>query len=355
MPEQPAGERTEQATPHRRQEARKKGTVAKSTDLTGALGLLVVALMAPSVFTGLSQSLLGGIGGSLGRIPTEVSYSAFTRYGMGLVSPLMAAILPLFGALMVVGLVSNFAQVGFVLSTESLNPSLDKLNPMPGLKRLFSAKSSFDGLKAIAKMFLFGFVANGVITESWGQLMNLSLVTPAQATVIIAGVAHSILIRIAVLWLVIAVADYIFQKRQVDKQLMMTKDELRREMREQEGSPELKSAQMQRRRKLAKGGLASKLKEADVVITNPTHFAVAIKYDRSSMVAPIVLAKGADFLAKRIREIAHDLDVPMVENKPLARALYKHCEAGDFVPRDLFAPVAEVLAYVYATFKQVKR
>ena len=354
MPEQSAGEKTEQATPHRKQEARKKGTVAKSPDLAGALGLLVVGLMGPSVFSGLSKQLLGGMAGSIGRIPEDVSTSSLMRFGFGVLGPCAAAITPLFAAMMAVGLAANFAQVGFVLSTESINPSLEKLNPLPGLKRLFSVKSTFEGLKAMAKMFLFGMVAYSAVTSSWGELVNLSVMTPAQAASVVGSMTHTILIRIAVVWLVISVADYFFQRKQTDKQLMMSKDELRREMREQEGSPEVKSAQMQRRRRLAKGGLASKLKEADVLITNPTHYAVAVKYERGSMTAPVVLAKGADFLALRMREIANDLDVPLVENKPLARALYKHCEAGDFVPRDLFAPVAEVLAYVYQTTKNLR-
>lgn len=355
MPEQPAGERTEQATPHRKQEARKKGTVAKSTELTGALALMTVALISPSVISGLSHNMLSGVRSSLSRIPNQLDLPTATAFTMGLLGPGMAAIAPLIFAMMAVGLASNFAQVGFVVSTEALKPSFDKVNPLTGLQRLFSTRSTFEGLKTTAKMAIFSYVAYAVVSEKWPELVRLSALSPAQSAQLIGGVAHAMLQRIAIVWLVIAIADYIFQKRQVDKQLMMTKDELRREMREQEGSPEMKSAQMQRRRKLAKGGLASKLKTADVLITNPTHFAVAIKYERSNMVAPIVLAKGADLLALRMRELARDLDVPLVENKPLARALYKHCEAGDFVPRDLFAPVAEVLAYVYQTVKKVKR
>lgn len=355
MAEQPAGERTEQATPHRKQEARKKGTVAKSSDLTGALALMTVALVSPGVISTLSGTMFGGLRTSISRIPTTVDVSTVTSYTLGLLAPGMAAIAPLIMAMMAIGLASNFAQVGFVLSGEALKPSLDKINPFTGFQRLFSSRSAFEGLKTMAKMALFSYLAYAVITEKWDELSRLSGVAPVQAAQIIGGVAHSMLLRIAVVWLVIAVADYIFQKRQVDKQLMMTKDELRREMREQEGSPEVKSAQMQRRRKLAKGGLASKLKTADVLITNPTHFAIAIKYERSNMMAPVVLAKGADLLALRMRELAKDLDVPIVENKPLARALYKHCEAGDFVPRDLFGPVAEVLAYVYQSVKKAKR
>jgi flagellar biosynthetic protein FlhB len=135
----------------------------------------------------------------------------------------------------------------------------------------------------------------------------------------------------------------------------MTKQELKQEMKEQEGSPEIKSAQFQKRRQLLKGGMAKQLREADVLVTNPTHFAVAIKYERSKMHAPMVLAKGQDHLALKMREIAAGLDLPIVENKPLARALYAQCEAGDYVPRDMFGPVAEVLAYVYKTIKSRRK
>ncbi len=355
MPEKPSGEKTEQATPRRRQDARKRGTVAKSTDLTGALGLITVAIAAPAAFSGLAGTLLKSMGASVASPPNDLSYGSALRYGLALLLPPMAAVGPMILAVMVVGLASNFAQVGFVLSGEALNPTLDKLNPMTGIQRLFSVRSTFEGLKTIAKMVLFGMIAWGAVQSEWERLAHLSWYSPPQAATIVGGLAHTILIRVAMTWLVLAVADYIFQRRQVDKQLMMTKDELRRDFREQEGSPEVKSVQMQRRRKFAKGGLATKMQQADVLITNPTHFAVALKYDRSKMVAPQVLAKGADYLALRMRQLANDLDIPIVENKPLARALYKQCEAGDFVPRDLFAPVAEILAYVYQAVKRVRK
>ncbi|MBS1715064.1 MAG: EscU/YscU/HrcU family type III secretion system export apparatus switch protein [Armatimonadetes bacterium] len=355
MPEQPAGERTEQATPRRKLEARKKGTVAKSNDITGALGLLTIALMAPSVFTSLSTAFLRGVNTSIARVPSTVSPVEVGRYSATLLAPAAAGVLPLLAAVMVVGLVSNFAQVGFVLSGEALSPKLERLNPLPGFQRMFSARSTFEGLKAMGKMGLFGMIAYGAVREHWDKLLGLAWLTPARSTAIVAETMQSVLVRVGLAWLAVAVIDYIFQRKQVDKQLMMTRDELRREMKEQEGSPEVKGAQMRRRRQLAKGGLASKLKTADAVITNPTHFAIAIRYERSTMFAPMVVAKGADYLALRIRQMATDLDVPIVENKPLARALYKQCEAGDYVPRDLFAPVAEVLAYVYQTVKKVKR
>lgn len=354
MAEQSSGEKTEEATPRRRQEARRKGTVAKSTDVAGALALLVMALMIGPVMSWLAQTLLASMSTGISRMPREVSYAAIVQYAQGLFVPAFLASMPLILAIMAVGVAANFAQVGFVLSAEPMNPTWDKMNPINGVKRLFSARTAFEGVKSVAKMVLFGWIAYSVVAAEWNRLVGMAWLTPAQAAGVLGQTSHTIMMRIAIAWLVIAALDYFFQRKQTDKQLRMTKDELRREMKEQEGSPEVKAARMQRARRLARGGLAQKLREADVLVTNPTHFAVAIKYERSKMHAPVVLAKGADLLALRMREIAKDIDLPIVENKPLARRLYKLCEAGDFVPRDLFGPVAEVLAYVYKTVKRVR-
>jgi len=355
MSEQSSGEKTEAPTPRRRQEARKQGTVAKSTDLTGALALLACAFVMPALVSNAGVGVIHSLRRGMGQPPTDVSYGELMRFGQTILIPALAAITPLFLTMMVVGLSSNFAQVGFVMSGEAMKPKLEKLNPLQGFKRLFSMRSTFEGLKAAAKMLLFGYLAYLVIKANWDQLVNLSSIPPAQAAAMVGQILHKILIQIAGVWLVIALADYLFQRQQIEKQLKMTKDELRREMKEQEGSPEIKMAQAQRRRKLQKGAMAQKIRTADVIITNPTHFAIAIQYERSKMHAPMVIAKGQDYLALKIREIAEDHDVPIVENKPLARALYKQCEAGDYVPRDLFGPVAEVLAYVYRTFQRVRK
>jgi flagellar biosynthesis protein FlhB len=268
-----------------------------------------------------------------------------------LLYPGLIAIGPLVLCLMVVGLAVNFAQVGFVLSAEAMKPSWEKVNPFSGFKRLFSARTTFEGVKAVLKLFLFSWIAYAAVMGQWSELANLSYLPPSQAAAKVGAVVHTVLVRIAAVWLVLAVADYIFQRKQLDKQLRMTKDELKREMKEQEGSPEIKAAMFHRRRKLLRGGLAKRMKEADVVVTNPTHFAVALKYKRNEHHAPVVVAKGQDYLALKIREIAGQEDVPIVENPPLARALYKNCEVGDFIPRDMFGAVAEVLAYVYKSVK----
>ncbi len=348
-------ERTEEATPRRKQEARKKGTVAKSTDLNGALGLLALALLGPAAAANLSKAMLEGIASTLYRMPArDLTPATVLGQAQAMAVPAVMAALPLCLGLCVIGLASNFGQVGFVLSGEAIKPSFEKINPAAGLKRLFSRRAVVDGLKATAKLALFSWVAYQAIQSDWDKLMTIGGLAPAGAAMVIGQVIETILLRIAILWVVIAGFDYFFQRKEVDKQLKMTKDELKREMREQEGSPEVKAQQFQRRRRLLKGGMVKRIKEADVLITNPTHFAIAIKYDRSKMHAPVVLAKGQDLLAMRMREIAEELKVPRVENKPLARALYKQCEPGDFIPRDLFGPVAEILAYVYKSTQRTK-
>ncbi|HRJ26396.1 MAG TPA: flagellar biosynthesis protein FlhB [Fimbriimonadaceae bacterium] len=349
-----AGERTEEATPRRRMEARKKGTVARSTDLSGSLVLAALILALPAVAGILGTGYMEGFRNTIARVPSEISPTSVSRQVWSLAEPGMLGLAILAGVALAVGLVVNFAQVGFVLSAESMKPTFDKINPLAGFKRLFSAKAGVEALKTILKSVVFGMIAWVVIRDNWPKILGLAWLSPRDAVAVVASLVYTILIRVSVAWVILAVLDYIFQKKQTDKQLRMTKDELRREMKEAEASPELKAARHQRARKLAKGGLAEKIKQADVVITNPTHFAVAIQYDRSKMHAPMVIAKGQDYLALKIRELAGANKVPIVPNPPLARALYRSCEVGDFVPREQFQAVAETLAYVYNVLK-IKR
>lgn len=240
-----------------------------------------------------------------------------------------------------------------MLTTENLKPSLAKINPLAGLKRLFSAQAGMEGAKAIFKTGLFSWVAYQVIQSNWDRLIELSWVSTSGSLSIIGEIIRTIMMRVGMLWLGLAAVDYLFQRKQIDKQLRMTKDEVKQEFKQNEQSPELRGAMAAKRRKLLRGRMAQAVKTADVIITNPTHFAVAIQYDRTKMHAPQVVAKGQDVLAAKIREMAKDSRVPIVPNPPLARQLYKKCEVGDFVPRELFQAVAEVLAYVYGTLKKV--
>jgi hypothetical protein len=239
-------------------------------------------------------------------------------------------------------------------SGEALNPSFQKLNPMNGLKKLFGKPAIFDAFKSIVKLCLFAWLAYGVVKNRWTEIGMIWSLTPLGSMGLIGAIAKSILIKIVGAWAILAAIDYAFQKKQVDKQLMMTKQEVRQEMKDAEASPELKGHRMRMARKFSRMRPAQAVREADVIITNPTHFAIAVKYDGKKHHAPMVIAKGVDHMALKMREIATEAKVPIVENRPLARALYKECEVGDFVPRDLFEGVAEVLGYVYRMTNRVR-
>lgn len=355
MAENETGERTEDPTPKRKQEARKKGTVAKSTDLTGAITLMAATLAAPSVFGGIAQTAIPALYKQLSNAPKDVTPFSMMGFAQGVAAPWLGGTFALLMVLMVVGLVANVGQVGLLFTAEPMSPKLEKINPMAGAKRMFSRRAAMEGAKALAKLGIFAWIAFTAISSDWQKMSGLVWMDPASAAAVLGGVLHGLMLKIAFVWLIIASIDYFFQRKEVEKQIKMTKQELKQEMKEQEGSPEIKSAQFQKRRQLLKGGMAKQLQEADVLVTNPTHFAVAIKYERNSLHAPVVLAKGQDHLALKMRAIAAGIDLPIVENKPLARALYKQCEPGDFIPRDLFGPVAEVLAYVYRSVKKRRK
>lgn len=346
-------ERTEEATPRRKQQARRKGTVTRSNDLNGALVLLALILVLPAALSKIAEGFMAGMSNGLRSIPDNVDFNSILGYFGTVVQPSLTGLAFIAGTALVVGVAANFAQVGFVMSGEALMPKLSKLNPGNGLKRMFSRQATFDGMKAAVKSGLFMYIGWTAIQGSWPQIVQLGTQTPAQALVSVGLIIKAIALRIAFLWLFLAGIDYFFQRKQVDRQLRMTKEELKQEMKESETSPELKAAQHARRRRLAKGRMADAVKTADVIVTNPTHYAVAIKYEPGKSHAPIVVAKGVDFLAAKIREIAADNRIPIVPNPPLARALYKKCEIGDYVPRELFQAVAEVLAFVYRTLRKI--
>ncbi len=349
-----AQERTEDATPKRKQEARRKGTVTKSVDLTSAIVLFALALVLPSAASRFGTGLMDSVRLGLGTVPKELSTASCSRFALAVLQPALGGLVPVVATAFAVGLLANFAQVGFVFSLESLSPTLEKLNPLTGFKRLVSARAGVEGIKASVKAVLFGYIAFSAIAGNWERLIGLSWMTPLAAVAQVGMMIHGIFLRVAVAWLCIAALDYFFQRKQTDKQLRMTREELKREFKEQETAPEIKAVQSQRRKKLAKGRMMDRVKTADVVITNPTHFAVAVKYERNKTMAPVVVAKGQDYLALKIREVAIANRIPIVPNPPLARSLYKQCEIGDFIPRDMFQAVAEVLAYVYKTVRGLK-
>lgn len=350
-----SGEKTEKPTQKRVDDARKKGTVAKSVDLSGALSILAILLIMPLVAQQFGTSMIQAFKAALQAPPTELSPQTSLSAAWLSLQPGVIALAAVLGCAVIVGVSVGFAQVGVKLTPEALTPKFEILDPMKGMKRLFSKRSLFEAGKALFKGLVFSWMAYTAIRDAYPSLMKLVWAHPSELAAVVGGLVVTIGTRIAAVWLVLAIVDYFFQRFQTTKELMMTKDELKREFKEQEGSPEVKHARMQRMRELSKGRGMDAVKTADVIVTNPTHYAVALKYDRENMHAPMVVAKGVDYMALRIREAAEANKIPIVPNPPLARALYKQCEAGDYVPRDLFASVAEVLAFVYRTLKQVKK
>ncbi len=350
-----AQERTEEATLRKRQEARRKGTVTRSAELTSALVVFALLLALPWAASSLGESMVLSMNHGLSSLPGDVRPSTIGAFAWELLRPSLAGLGAIAAVSLVVGIAVNFAQVGFVLSAESMNPSLSKINPLAGMKRLFSTHSAVEGAKACLKSLLFGYLAYSSIRDHWSDLLGLASLPPLASLVLLGNLLKTIFLRVAVAWLALAVLDYLFQRNQVAKQLRMTKDELRQEMKDLEASPELRMAIAQRRRKLSRGRMMSAVEKADVVVTNPSHYAIAIRYDPKKMHAPQVVAKGADYMAARIREVAAEHRVPLVPNPPLARQLYKRCEVGEFVPRELFQAVAEILAYVYSTLRGIRQ
>ena len=347
-------EKTEKPTPRRLQEARKKGTVARSMDLNGAIAIFAAILVLPSAISMIGQGWLVNFRAGFQQIPNGLSPNELGPYIVNRMLPVATGLALLMFTIMVVGVASNFAQVGFHLSGEALKPHFNRLNPASGFKRLLGSNGIVETIKASAKLGLFLLVAYQVIRGNIDQLTSLNMLPIGESILIVAGLLKTIATRIALIWLVLAGADYGFQKYRVTKELSMTKDEVKREMKEQETSQEVKIAQMKFRRKLMRGGFRKAVKEASVIVTNPTHYSVAIKYEAGKDHAPVVVAKGQDFIALKIREFAKEEGVPIVPNPPLARALYRQCEIGDHIPREYFQTVAEVLAYVYRTIKKIK-
>jgi len=352
MPDSPAGEKTEEATAKRRSEARRKGTVAKSHDLTSAAVIVALLMVLPSVLGNLGNALMQSVRSGISSAPLDVRWSSVTTYGWKVLQGPLLAVVPIMAVALIVGLGMNFAQVGFVASAQAMTPNFQKLNPLNGVKRLFSPVAGVEGLKALLKTLLFAYLAWTTIRGNWDDLVSLGWGRPATMFSVVGSVMHQVFLKVAISWLILAALDYYFQRKQVDKQLRMTKQEVKQEMREMELAPELRGFIARRRRAISKSRMMEAVKTADVIVTNPTHFSVAIKYDPKKMHAPQVVAKGRDLIALKIREVAAESRVPIVPNPPLARQLYKKCEIGDYVPRDLFQAVAEVLAYVYRTIRR---
>jgi flagellar biosynthetic protein FlhB len=340
--------RTEAPTPRRLSEARDRGQVARSVELnTAAIMLIGVALLY-----GPGAAVVAGLAGTLRRTLTTLPRGEFSGAdflnlialdALSLGGPMAIVIL----GLMATGILVTVMQIGWHWPEKRPFADLSRVNPLEGLKRILSLNGLFELLKALLKLVVIGGVAYLYLQEQREAVVLLSQADLRLALARLAELAYGLGMRVGGVYLVLAVADYAYQRWQWMKSLRMTKEEVREDMKSQEGDPVIRGRIKQQARRLARQRMMARVPRADVVITNPTHFAVALQYDRAEMGAPQVVAKGSALLALRIREIAQQHNVPIIENPPLARTLYRLVEVDQEVPPELYTAVAEVLAFVF--------
>lgn len=350
MADNGTGEKTESATPKRRQDARENGQVLKSNELvmTGCLLIMFAALngFTPMIAEGimsLTTSFLSGQNLPEGMISTDNIGIIMQQMIFGF----LQIMLPIFAVAVIAAVVVNIVQTGFLFTTKALAPKMSRINIVEGFKRLFSGRTVFELMKSILKIIVIGVV---IYTEIEANLPAFAMMlTPSLNTSIlkVAEMIFSAGFKILLFLAAIAFLDYMFQRRKFEKDLMMSKYEVRMEMKQQEGDPQIKGKIRQKQRQMAMMRMMQDVPEADVVITNPTQYAIALKYDDKKSSAPVVLAKGKDVIAAKIKEIAAEHKIELVENKPLARSLYVMCEIGDQIPIEMYQMVAEILAEVY--------
>lgn len=348
MAEEPQEERTEEPTEKRRREFREKGQVAQSREVNTAMlltGVLILwSFYAPVFWTDLKAFLA-----FFWRLCGEFTLTpgSFRQMLLFILAQSAALLWPLLLAGLVLGFLSGYLQIGLLFTTKPLQPDLNKLNPIKGMGRLFSMRSFFEAGKSFGKILLVGVLAYWTLFARFDSFLGLAGVELDAVMGFMADVMFAILLKCCLLLIVIALADYLFSRWEMLKKMRMTKQEVKEEQKETEGDPHVKQRVRSIQREMAKKRMMAEVPKADVVITNPTHYAVAIRYRRQEMEAPIVVAKGADHLARRIRDTAEAHGVPLVEKPVVARALYQ-VELGGQIPEEMFKAVAEILAYVYS-------
>lgn len=350
-----AGEKTEKATPKKRQDARKKGQVAKSQDLSGAL-VLLSGFLCLTAFGGYIKERLVGL--FLDIFYNRLTMSVTKENIMTLLGDygiqILLLLAPIFLVVVVMAIVANYAQVGFLLTGEALKMKLSKIDPIKGFKNIFSMRSLVEFIKTLFKLIVIGYLVYSTIWGVIGSIASLGHISVEDTFHFTAELALNLGLKIGAALFVLAALDYMYQRYEHEKSLRMSKQDIKDEYKKMEGDPMIKGKIRERQRRMAMQRMMQEVPKADVIITNPTHFAVALKYDGTKMDAPQVIAKGQDYVALRIKEIAKEHGIITMENKPLARALFQRTEIGDSIPADLFQAVAEVLAYVYRIKGKVK-
>ena len=350
----PGGEKTEEPTAKKLEDARKEGQVAKSKEIANAFGILALFVILKVYLGTMGTRFIALFSAVYNQLPDvtkmyngDLPVAALQTIIRGMMVQLIIIVAPVFLVGFLVAFVCDVAQVKWKPTGKPLQPKFSKLNPIKGFGRIFSSNSLMELLKSALKLILIGYMVYSYLKGRVDQIYLLYGISLKQAIGLIGEIVVDLGIRIAAVYMVIALLDFAYQKWKFKEDMKMTKQEVKDEYKNQEGDPQVKSKQKQRMREASMRRMMQQLPEADVVITNPTHYAVAIKYDPDIYDAPYVLAKGENYLAQRIKDVAREHDIEIVENKPLARMLYANVEIGELIPPELYQAVAEVLAFVY--------
>ncbi len=341
-------ERTEQASPKRREEARKKGQVPRSREIHSAVlilgGVFGFSMMGPMVISEIQKIMVQTLSTLSSTAMTEASfYQLTTTY----FSRTLLILVPVMGVLGMISIAASFGQHGWVWSTEAMAPDWSRLNPLKGMQRLFSLQAVAELIKTLVKFLAVGALSYLLIRQALPTIFTAIQSEPSQMPAIAGHAIYRLALATGILIAFLGVADYLFQWWSLERSLRMSRQEMKEETRQSEGDPMIRARVRSAQREMARKRMMADVPKADVVLTNPTTLAVALMYQHGKMDAPKVVAKGAGFIAERIREIARQHGVPVIENKPLARALFKAVRVGDPVPSKLYRAVAEILAYVY--------
>lgn len=346
-------EKTEEATPKRKSDARKKGQIARSKDV----GLAITFIATILVIVILSDTVVGSFKKNIIYFLSEAGSIELTKGTVkGLTSLVLSkmatTLLPIVLPIMLAGVAASLMQSGFLIVKDAIKPSLGKLNPISGFKNMFSKRSAIELIKNLISISIIVYMAYSYVKDNFYKILNIGNLYLPTMGVEVKSLLLGIFYRIAIFVVAVAAIDYLVQILMHRKEMRMTKEEVKEEYKQMEGDPQIKSKIKQKQREMSRRRMIDSVGDATVVITNPTHLAVAIKYEEGNMEAPQVVAKGADLLAMKIKEKARESDVPIIENKPLARMIYEQVEIDKYIPQDMYQAVAEILAMVYKLDKK---
>ncbi|NLW22298.1 MAG: flagellar biosynthesis protein FlhB [Tissierellia bacterium] len=344
-------EKTEKPTPKKRRDTREEGHVLQSKEISAAFILLStflgIKIFGRLIFDFIIDFILD-VYKQIENVDQLFWEDNLMKNSLKIITFYIGTIAPILLVSLLSGLIINYLQVGFLFTTKPLGIKFNRINPIEGFKRIFSKRALVELVKSILKVILIGYVAYSFINKNMEEIVSLSKLDKNVMLSTFVSLLFGFSIRVIGMLIILALFDYLFQWREYEKNLMMTKEELKEEYKQTEGDPQIKAKIRERQRKIAMARMIQEVPKADVIITNPTHIAVALKYDRDLYDSPYVVAKGAGIIAENIKRIGEENSIPLVENRELAWALYNTVDIGDLIPEELYEAVAEVLAYVYS-------